>query len=380
MNPRWLFMEHLMSQPQIEIQLIAAVVAAACALPGAFLVLRHMAMMSDAISHTVLLGIVLAFFVVGELGHPLLMLGAAVVGVLTVSLVELLNKTRLVKEDAAIGLVFPALFSLAIILISVYARNVHLDQHTVFQGDLAFAPFERAIVMGIDLGPRTLVVMGVILLLNLLLIGLFYKELKLATFDAGLAAALGFSPALIHYGLMGMVSVTAVGAFDAVGSILVIALMIVPPATAYLLTNRLPYLLALSVAVGMVGGISGYWVARTLDTNIGGAMVMMLGLLFGLAFLFSPQRGLVARARQQQQQKWRFAETMLTIHLLNHEGQPEYAEECRVDHLIYHLRWPPEFATKVVQRAVRDALVVRQNGHLLLTDAGRVWANTAVIN
>lgn len=369
-----------MSQPQIEIQLIAAVVAAACALPGAFLVLRHMAMMSDAISHTVLLGIVLAFFVVGELGHPLLMLGAAVVGVLTVSLVELLNKTRLVKEDAAIGLVFPALFSLAIILISVYARNVHLDQHTVFQGDLAFAPFERAIVMGIDLGPRTLVVMGVILLLNLLLIGLFYKELKLATFDAGLAAALGFSPALIHYGLMGMVSVTAVGAFDAVGSILVIALMIVPPATAYLLTNRLPYLLALSVAVGMVGGISGYWVARTLDTNIGGAMVMMLGLLFGLAFLFSPQRGLVARARQQQQQKWRFAETMLTIHLLNHEGQPEYAEECRVDHLIYHLRWPPEFATKVVQRAVRDALVVRQNGHLLLTDAGRVWANTAVIN
>jgi manganese/zinc/iron transport system permease protein len=367
-----------MTQPQIEIQLTAAIVAAACALPGAFLVLRRMAMMSDAISHTVLLGIVLAFFIVGELGHPLLMLGAAAVGVLTVSLTELLNKTRLVKEDAAIGLVFPALFSLAIILISVYARNVHLDQHTVFQGDLAFVPFERAIVMGIDFGPRTLVIMSLILLLNLVLIALFYKELKLATFDAGLAAALGFSPALIHYGLMTMVSVTAVGAFDAVGSILVIALMIVPPATAYLLTDSLPRLLGLSVLLGIIGGISGYWLARALDTNIGGAMVMMLGILFGLVFLFSPQRGLAALARQRQQQKWQFAETMLTIHLLNHEGQPEFAEESRVDHLIYHLRWSPEFATKLVQRAVMDELVIRQNGHLLLTEQGRRLANTAV--
>jgi len=106
--------------------------------------------------------------------------------------------------------------------------------------------------------------------------------------------------------------------------------------------------------------------------------VMMLGILFGLVFLFSPQRGLAALARQRQQQKWQFAETMLTIHLLNHEGQPEFAEESRVDHLIYHLRWSPEFATKLVQRAVMDELVIRQNGHLLLTEQGRRLANTAV--
>lgn len=367
-----------MTQPQIEIQLIAAVVAAACALPGTFLVLRRMAMMSDAISHTVLLGIVLAFFVVSEFGHPLLMIGAAVMGVLTVSLVELLNKTRLVKEDAAIGLVFPALFSLAVILISVYARNVHLDAHVVFQGDLAFAPFDRVTVMGRDFGPRTLVMMGIILLLNLAFILLFYKELKLATFDAGLAAALGFSPTLIHYGLMTMVSVTAVGAFDAVGSILVIALMIVPPATAYLLTDNLPRMLGLSVLLAVLGGISGYWVARSLDTNIGGAMVMMLGVLFGLAFLLSPQRGLVAIARRRQQQRWQFAQTMLAIHLLNHEGQPDYEAECRVDHLIYHMRWEPAFATQVVQRSVRADLIRRRNGHLQLTAHGRQLANAAV--
>ena len=206
-----------MTVTQVEIQLIAVLVAAACALPGVFLILRRMSMMSDAISHTVLLGIVLAFLFVGQLGHPLLIVGAAVVGVLTVSLTELLNNTRLVRQDAAIGLVFPALFSIAVILISLFARDVHLDEHTVFQGDLVFTPFDRLTLLGISL-PRTLVVMSGILLVNLILLIVFYKELKLSTFDASLAATFGFMPAVMHYGLMTIVSITAVGAFDAVAS------------------------------------------------------------------------------------------------------------------------------------------------------------------
>ncbi|MFW5942965.1 MAG: metal ABC transporter permease, partial [Chloroflexota bacterium] len=197
-----------MTITQLEIQLIAVVAAVACALPGVFLVLRQMAMMSDAISHTVLLGIVIGFFLVGDINSPLLIVGAALMGVFTVSLVELLNRTRLVKEDAAIGLVFPALFSIAVILISRYAGDVHLDEDAVLLGELAFAPFERFELAGLDLGPVALYVMGAILLLNLLFITVFYKELKLATFDPGLAAALGFSPGLIHYGLMATVSVT----------------------------------------------------------------------------------------------------------------------------------------------------------------------------
>ena len=367
-----------MTLSQIEIQLIAAVVAAACALPGVFLVLRRMSMMSDAISHTVLLGIVLAFFVVESFGHPLLIIGAAAVGVLTVSLTELISKTKLVKEDAAIGLVFPALFSIAVILVSVFARNVHLDEHVVFQGDLAFAPFDRFVFLGVDLGPRTLVIMGVVLLLNVAFITLFYKELKLATFDPALAATLGFAPGFIHYALMTLVSVTAVGAFDAVGSILVIALMIVPPVTAYLLTDRLYYMLLLSVLIGVIGAISGYWLARMLDTNIGGAMVTMLGAIFGLVFLLAPNRGLVAIAQRRHRQKWEFAQTALAIHLLNHEGLPEAEEENRFDHLIYHLRWDPNFATEVVQRAVKGDLVVRQNGHLALTANGRALASETI--
>jgi len=244
-----------MSGFQIEIQLIALVTAIACALPGAFLVLRRMAMMSDAISHTVLLGIVVGFFIVEDLSSPWLIFGAAVVGVLTVSLVALLQRTRLVKEDAAIGLVFPALFSIAVILITRYAGSVHLDIDAVLIGEIAFAPFDRFAPFGTDIGPRGLYVMGGILLLNLTLINLFYKELKISTFDPGLAATLGFAPALIHYGLMSVVSVTVVGAFDIVGSILVVALMVAPPISAYLLTDHLPRMLGLSVIFGALSAL-----------------------------------------------------------------------------------------------------------------------------
>lgn len=362
-----------------EIQLIAVVVAVACALPGVFLVLRRMAMMSDAISHTVLLGIVLGFFVIGTLESPLLVLAAAAMGVVTVSLVELLLRTRLVRQDAAIGLVFPALFSVAVILISRFARGVHLDVDAVLLGELTFAPLDRIAVAGLDL-PRSLVVMGIILLINVVVIGLFYKELKLTTFDAGLAAALGFSPALVHYGLMLMVSVTAVGAFDAVGSILVVALMIAPASAAYLLTDRLSRMLLYSAALAAAGAIGGFWLAWFLDANIAGSIAAVLGVLFLGAFLLAPRRGLAAQAARRAGQRWEFAQTALAIHLLNHENTPEMASECRVDHLHYHMRWAPNFASTVVDQAERGGLVRRHNGDLALTDAGRERATTALVH
>ena len=368
-----------MSSSQIEIQLIASVVAVACALPGVFLVLRRMAMMSDAISHTVLLGIVLAFFLVGSMESPLLILGAAAMGLLTVVLVELLNKTGLVKQDAAIGLVFPALFSLAVILISRYAHGVHLDADAVLLGELAFAPFDRLDLFGFSL-PKSLVVMSGILLLNMLFITLFYKELKLATFDAGLAATLGLSPALVHYGLMGIVSITAVGAFDAVGSILVVALMIAPAAAAYLLTDNLPRMLGLAALIGIISAISGYWLARTLDANIAGSMATMTGVVFLLAFLFAPKRGMVAVAQRKKRQKWEFAQTSLAMHLMNHEATPAAANECTVEHLQDHFRWQPAFADTVVAKAQRRHLIKRENGHLVLLDNGRSLAQEALVH
>lgn len=362
--------------PELEVQLIAVVVAAACAIPGVFLVLRRMAMLSDAISHTVLLGIVLGYFVTRDLASPLLFVGAVAMGVLTVSLVELVNRTGLVREDAAIGLVFPVLFSIAVILISRFADNVHLDTDSVLLGELAFAPFDRLTLLGVEL-PRALAVGGATLLANLLLVGLFYKELKLSTFDAGLAAALGFAPALVHYGLMTMVSVTAVGAFDAVGSILVIALMVAPPAAAYLLTDRLPAMLGLSVAIGAASALAGYWAARLLDVSLAGAMASMTGVAFLLAYLLAPERGLVALAARRARQRWEFAQQMLALHLLNHEGTAEAAEECDPAHLSAHLRWQPAFVSAVLRRAEQAGLISRSGPLLALTERGRRLAQEA---
>ena len=358
-----------MSQAQFEIQLIAAVVAAACALLGVFLVLRRMAMMSDAISHTVLLGIVVAFFITGSITSPLLLIGAALMGVITVSLVELINRTRLVREDAAIGLVFPAIFSIAVIMISRFAGDVHLDTDAVLLGELAFAPFNRLNIFGLDI-PEALVTTSVILLMNIFFIVLFYKELKLATFDTALAAALGFLPGVIHYALMALVSLTAVGAFDAVGSVLVVAFMIAPPAAAYLLTNRLSRMLFYSALIGIFSAISGYWLAHALDASIAGSMATMTGISFLAAYLFAPERGLIAQARRRQKQRTEFALTMLTMHIAHHTATQEAEKENEVTRLDEHLRWSPQFAMEIVRLAEREGLVRQQDGLLTLTKIG----------
>ena len=359
-----------MSQAQIEIQLIASIVAVACALPGVFLVLRRMAMMSDAISHTVLLGIVIAFFITKSLGSPLLMIGAALMGVITVSLVELLNRTRLVREDAAIGLAFPFIFSIAVILISRYAGDVHIDTDAVLLGELAFAPFDRVKLLGLDWGPAAIYSTGSILLLNVLFITLFYKELKLSTFDTALAAVLGFVPAILHYALMTLVSLTAVGAFDAVGSVLVVAFMIAPAAAAYLLTDRLSHMLIYSALIGVFSAISGYWVAHFFDASIAGSIATMTGVSFLAAYLLAPERGLLAQARCRRTQRTEFALTMLTMHIAHHTATHEVEQENQVMRLNEHLKWSPQFVSEIVGLAERQGLVQQEQGLLLLTESG----------
>jgi len=366
-----------MSLAQVEVQLVAAVVAAACALPGTFLVLRRMAMMSDAISHAVLPGIVGGVLLIGSLHSPLLLVAAALTGLLTTVLVEALNDTGQVNEDAAIGIVFPVLFSIGVLLIAKFAGDMHLDTDAVLLGELAFAPFNRLTAFGYDLGPRALWMMSTVLLLNGLFLGLFYKELKLATFDSGLAASLGFRPRALHYALMGLVSLTAVSAFDAVGSILVVALMVGPPATAYLLTDRLDGMMGLSAGIGVVNALLGYWGAHLMDASIAGMMATTTGLVFGLGVLAAPRRGLIAQWRRRHRQKWKFAEQVLVIHLRQHEHTPAAARECRIDHLQEHLDWEADHAEQVVDRAVGRGTVRRQNGHLTLTDEGRTLAQEA---
>jgi len=368
-----------MSGMQLEILGIAVLTAVACALAGVFLVLRRLAMLSDAISHAILPGIVVAFLLTGSLSSPWLLLGAAATGVVTVFLVETLHRTGRVREDAAMGLVFPALFSLGIVLITRYAGHVHLDTDAVLLGELAFAPFDRLVVAGRDLGPRHLWVMSAVAGVNLAFVLLFFKELKLATFDPELAAAMGLAPSVVHYGLMAIVSVTAVGAFDAVGLILVVALMIGPAATALLLTDRLARVLLLAAAAGALAAALGQGLALWLDASIAGCIAVGIGLEFAVVFLVAPGRGLIAVVRRRRSQRWQFAQVMLAIHLSQHEGRPEEPEESRVDHLYgREVGWTPAFTLRVVALAEAAGLVVRVGDNLRLTDAGRQEAGRAL--
>jgi manganese/zinc/iron transport system permease protein len=368
-----------MSQPQLEIQLIGVIVAAACAIPGVFLVLRRMAMLSDAISHSILVGIVLAFFVTKDITSPFLVIAATLTGILTVVLVELLHKTRLVREDAAIGLVFPFLFSIGVILISRYAGNIHLDTDAVLLGELAFAPFNRLEILGYDIGPKSLFLMLGILIINIIFITVFYKELKIVTFDPGLAAAIGFSPWIIHYILMGLISITAVGAFDAVGSILVVALMIGPPITAFLLTEKLSNLIILSGIFGSIAAIAGYWLAHWLDVSIAGSMTVMIGILFLISYLFAPERGIIAIIKRRKRQKIQFSLEMLLVHLLHHKDQPEAERECQVGHLSEHFTWEKELSMKVLKTGEKETLIKRKGDFLYLTETGKTIAEKSML-
>lgn len=282
--------------PTLVILLVGSLVAVSCALVGSFLVLRKMSLMGDAISHAVLPGIVIAFLLTESRANLPMLLGAAAVGLLTVLLVELFVRTDRLKEDASIGVVFPALFAFGVLLVSRYAGQVDLDVDCVLYGEIAYSPWDLLILGGQSFGPKALWSASVVLALDLALVLGLYKELKLATFDAGLAASLGFSPVLIHYLLMGAVSITVVGAFDAVGAILVVAMLIVPPATAYLLTDRLGPLLLLASALGVSAAIGGYYTAYWWDASIAGSMAVVAGAEFLLAFLAAPRHGLIARS------------------------------------------------------------------------------------
>ncbi|MDO3694163.1 metal ABC transporter permease [Wenyingzhuangia sp. chi5] len=363
-----------MTNAQLEIQIILSLVAVACALPGVFLVLRKMALISDAISHSILPGIVIGFFITQDLASPLLILMATLTGVLTVVLVEYIQKTGLVKEDTAIGLVFPALFSLGVILIARNAGDVHLDVDAVLLGEVAFAPFDRWMYNGIDMGPKSLWMIGTILSVSIIMLMMFYKELKIATFDAGLAASLGFTPIGIHYGLMTISSVTTVGAFDAIGAILVVAFMIVPPACVYLLTTNLKKMLIGSSLVGIFASITGYWVAHVLDTSIAGTIATVLGLLFFVVYLFAPNKGYISQWYKTKQQKTEVAMLVFMLHLANHEDE----SERNINHLQEHINWTKQRAKKVLKLASQNNMIEIEDGVINLTVKGLSFTEKAI--
>lgn len=368
-----------MSSAQIEIQLIAVIVALACAIPGTFLVLRQMAMISDAISHSILPGIVIGFLITQNISSPILIFFAALTGVLTVVVVESITKTKLVKEDTAIGLVFPAFFSIGVLIISAELGNIHIDTDAVLVGELAYAPLDRLIIMDTDIGPVSLWVMLGILALTLFLLTLFYKELKISTFDAELAASLGFTPIVIHYFLMSITSLTTVGAFNAVGAILVVALIVVPPASAYLLTNDLNKMLIYSSLIAVLSGIGGYWIAHFANSSISGSIASLLGLIFLFVFLFAPDNGLISVISRQRRQKMEFALLTFLIHLKNHSFTNNNPPEREISHLTEgHFKWNKALAKKILDFAKKNNMISIEDSIINLTERGEKFTGEAL--
>ena len=276
------------------ILLMAFLVTAACGLIGNYLVLRRMSLVGDAISHSVLPGIAIAFLIAETRSNVAMFLGALVAGVATTLLIETIHRRSRVKQDSAIGIVFSTLFAIGVILISVFASQVDLDVDCVLYGEIGMVQIEPPLIIGgIALAPEPVVIMGIVALLVLALIFLFYKELLVSSFDSGLAASLGINPAVMHYALMCVLSVVVVSAFQSVGAILVIAMLILPGATAYLLTQRLPLMLLLSVAHAAVSAIGGLHLAIWLNCAHASAIVVAGAMLFLLAWIFSPTQGLL---------------------------------------------------------------------------------------
>lgn len=257
-----------------------ALIAISCGLLGTFLMLRKMAMTGDAISHAVLPGIVIAFLISGSREGFAMIIGAGLFGVVATILIEYLVTRVRLQADASIGVTFTLLFAIGIILITFFAGQVDLDQDCVLYGEIAYLPIDLWITSsGTSMGPRVMYLAIINLVLVLAFIVSFFKELKLSTFDSQFAATIGLSTTAVNYGLMGMVSYTTVSSFEAVGAILVVAFLAVPPAIAYLWTKDLKKLLRLTVLVGIAVSFFGYYLAYYINSSIAGAMATVAGIM-----------------------------------------------------------------------------------------------------
>lgn len=289
-------MNGLLASPDVAIPLTGFLVGVSSALLGTFLVLRGAAMLADAISHSIVLGIAVVWIAAGVASGPLQLVGAALTGLVTVGLTQALTASGRVRDDAAIGLVFPALFSGGVLLLGTFAHDVHIDAHTVLLGEIGFVWLDTVEVLGVEV-PRGLLAMAVMTGLDAAFVAAFFKELKLAIFDPEQARMQGFAPDGLFLALLALTSATAVAAFDAVGVVLFVAFVIVPPATALLVTGRLGAVLVVAVAVSAASVGTGHVLALAWDVSIGGMMAAMTGAFLVLAGLFGPRRGVLAVRR-----------------------------------------------------------------------------------
>ena len=279
--------------------------AMSCALLGNYLVLRRMSMMGDAISHAVLPGLAIAFLVSGSRESLPMLIGAILIGVLTTLFIHGIDRLSGLDRGASMGVVFTTLFALGLILIRQAADHVDLDPGCVLYGAIELTPLDTYLWFGWEI-PQAALTNGGMLLINLIFVLLFFKELKITSFDPALATTIGINASVMQYTLMTLVAATTIAAFESVGSILVIAMLIVPGAAAHLLTDRLDRMLLISLVFAATSAFVGHIGAITIprwfgfeDTSTAGMMAFMAGVLFCGVLLFAPRYGLISRLLHQ---------------------------------------------------------------------------------
>lgn len=350
--------------------------AVAASLPGSFLLLRRMSLLGDAISHAILPGLAVAFFVSESRSSLPMFLGAVLVGILTALFTEWIRNFGDVDEGASMGVVFTTLFALGLVMIVQAADHVDLDPGCVLYGAIEMTPLDTIDIAGGQI-PRVVIVLGAVTIINLLFVLLFFKELKLSAFDPGLSSSIGFSARLMHYLLMVIVAVTAVASFETAGNILVVAMFVVPPATAYLLTARLEMMIIFSAGIAVLSAVCGHLSAVLVphafgyqSTSTSGMMALCAGILFFVASLVSPRNGVIMRIVRRQKLALRILSEDLIALLYRMD---ERSRDCTVSaeklsSILLSRTW---LATWLMNRHVRTGHVIRAQSGYQLTAAGR---------
>ena len=363
--------------------LAGALCAIAASLPGNFLVLRRISLLGDAVSHAVLPGLAAAFLITHSRSGVAVLIGAVAAGLLTAVLTEWIRDTGKVDEGASMGVVFTTLFALGLVMIVQAADSVDLDPGCVLYGVLEATPLDT-VALGTWEIPRVVLVLGSVVVINAAFVGLFFKELLISSFDPGLATSEGFNARVLHYLLMVLVAITAVASFEAAGNILVVAMFIVPPATAVLLTTRLSHMIVLSAGLAAASAVLGHLSALTVpalfgfrSTSTAGMMTLCSGLIFIAAALFSPQTGVIITWVRRQRLAMRIlSEDLIALLFRLEERVPQ--QNVQIETLAQGLLTSRLLTRVAVTRQkFRGYLIVSADG-VCLTDSGRIAAAAVV--
>ncbi len=265
-------------------------VASSTGMLGNLLLLRKMSMMGDALSHAVLPGIVVAYLISGSRASVPLFAGAIIMGVLTTFLIQFFSSKGKMQSDAAMGTVFTFLFAVGVILVTKFAGEADIDADCVLHGELAFVPLQTSPFLGLGVPAPVWTLLGLLAVIQIIF-WTGYKGWLITSFNPEYAQSVGIRTVLWHYSLMAATSVATVVSFESVGAILVIAFLVVPAATAYLLTDKLPLMTVIILIHGLISSTLGYFVSDALEASISGSIAVMSFVLFAGAFLWNKKKG-----------------------------------------------------------------------------------------